>query len=452
MKTLTKLFYLSICIALFSCDVEPVDNGTLNENSGIENLSAEEFEAVFQDSLNKVDHRWRYNKRKKIATYNVLDADRCGPIDPNASFWWPGEGKDFQESFFSNSGKWPLTFTEYDDGTAQIHGMARAVYGQHCKVFVNIWLKNKKNFEEWSKIGGELKEEGCSEAKAEDLNYYVVNKRKSYMLSCGSDCLGQGVYGFEQRPDPNDADTPNFGIVVGPGGALWDSNVGKLGLAGWGWIINRRTGERLWDADFNFTLEKKVRKIKYCNVIDANRCGPVDPNANFWWPGEGKEFQESFFERKRHTNYTFTEYDNGTAHIEGTAKAVYGQNCVVKIDVWLKDRKNYDEWSAIGGELKEEGCSQARAQDLHYYVVDPSRSTITSSGSDCLGEGTWGLEQRPNPNDPDTPNFGIAVGPGGALWDDHIGAYGLAGWVWLTNQDTGERLWEADFNFITRCN
>ncbi|MFK7814062.1 MAG: hypothetical protein AB8B59_16310, partial [Maribacter sp.] len=73
--------------------------------------------------------------------------------------------------------------------------------------------------------------------------------------STGSDCLGEGIYGLEQRPDPNDLNTPNFGVVVGPGGALWDSNVGANGVAAWAWITNRETGERLWISDFNFLID-----------------------------------------------------------------------------------------------------------------------------------------------------------------------------------------------------
>lgn len=46
-----------------------------------------------------------------------------------------------------------------------------------------------------------------------------------------------------------------------------------------------------------------------------------------------------------------------------------------------------------------------------------------------------------------TPNYGIHVGPGGANYDSNIGELVLSSWGWLTDINTGERLWKMDFNF-----
>lgn len=84
---------------------------------------------------------------------------------------------------------------------------------------------------------------------------------------------------------------------------------------------------------------------------------------------------------------------------------------------------------------------------MHFYVIDQTRSTMTASGGDCDMTGTFGLTQRPDPNDPNTPNFGVHVGPGGANYDSNIGANGLSGWGWFTDLNTGELLYIMDFNF-----
>jgi hypothetical protein len=88
---------------------------------------------------------------------------------------------------------------------------------------------------------------------------------------------------------------------------------------------------------------------------------------------------------------------------------------------------------------------------MHYYVIDSSLSTITATGGDCLGEGTFTVEQRPDPSDLTSPNYGVFVGAGAALWDTNVGANGLSGWGWILNE-AGERAWVMDFNFrIDNC-
>ena len=193
---------------------------------------------------------------------------------------------------------------------------------------------------------------------------------------------------------------------------------------------------------------KAPKLIKECNVVNVDRCNdPRQPNSNFWWPSSPNAWFEGYFSTTTNHNLTFSEYDNGTAHIFGS---VIKGDCVVQVDAWLKDKKSWTDWSANGGSYKKEGCSGGVAEDLSFYVIDAERSTITATGGDCLGEGTFGLEQRPDPFDPNTPNFGVHVGPGGANFDSNVGAPGLSGWGWITNE-AGERLWVMDFNFRFEC-
>jgi hypothetical protein len=202
-----------------------------------------------------------------------------------------------------------------------------------------------------------------------------------------------------------------------------------------------------------------------CVVIDADRCpftiGGTEPEqqpmANMWWPGFETDFfsPSAFFASSDEHSLTFTEYEDGTAHIAGTTGQVEG-DCVVKVDVWLKNRMSWEEWSSAGGEYKREGCvgeNHGVNEEMSFYIIDSERSTLTSMGGDCLGEDgtTYGLVQRPDPDDLETPNYGAHVGPNGANYDSEAGANGLSTWGWITDLATGEKLWIMDFNFKFDC-
>ena len=193
-----------------------------------------------------------------------------------------------------------------------------------------------------------------------------------------------------------------------------------------------------------------------CVIIDADRSpyGAQQPVSNFWWSetpaGDDYFVADTYFSQDANNTLVFREYDNGTANIVGST--VSG-TCVVTVDVWLRDKKTWEEWQALGGAHKKEGTAgnASNSEDMHFYVIDDERSTISAEGGDCVQEGDFGLEQRPDPNDPNTPNFGAHIGIGGANFDSDLSAIGLSTWGWLTDLDTGERLWLIDFNFKIEC-
>ena len=466
MKKITNLFLTACSFAFFAaCTNDPIDSTNIDAETQVEVIEViesldvptlpENWEVVLQDSLSSILDRLNFENKEQIGSYAIFDADRCAD-DANfkgSSFWWPEDVNTILfEEFYTNDQDYPITFTEYNDGTALIVGVSNA-FRKDCKVLSYVWLENKRNYDQWTSFGGSFKDEGCSGAVGEDLNYYVINQENSYMVSLGSDCLGEGIYGFEQRPNPDNPATDNFGVAVGPGGALWDSSIGDLGLAGWAWITDIQTGERLWSSDFNFTLELDgAFEERICNVDDADRCSEENPNTNFWWPEDVDVINfDEFYDTDKSSDYTFTQYPDGTAHIVGSVLNINSDlTCAVDIDIWLKDRKSWLEWQADGGEFKDEGCSEAKAENMNYYVVDAERSFITTKGGDCYGEGKFTVSQRPSPSNPETPNFGFAVGPGGALWDSQPNQNGLAGWIFITCGATGE-IWGADLNFIIGC-
>lgn len=203
-------------------------------------------------------------------------------------------------------------------------------------------------------------------------------------------------------------------------------------------------------------LQQSAPDFTECNIIDADRSpfGSRQPAANFWWsetPGATDFFNsDTYFSQDAYNTLVYREYEDGTANILGTT--VSG-TCVVTVDVWLKDRKSWAEWSALGGEHKKEGTAgdASNSEDMSFYVIDSVRSEISATGGDCVQTGVFGLEQRPDPNDPSTPNFGAHIGVGGANYDSDLNAVGLSTWGWLTDKTTGERLWLIDFNFTLEC-
>jgi hypothetical protein len=221
------------------------------------------------------------------------------------------------------------------------------------------------------------------------------------------------------------------------------------------------------DIDANSSLESKKKKPQTnntvttasyteCIAIDADRApyGSQQPISNFWWSetaaGDDYFNADTYFSSTIGSNLVFREYEDGTANFFGTT---ISGTCVVEVNVWLKDKKNWTEWQALGGGHKKEGTAgnASNSEDMNFYVIDAERSTVTANGGDCIQEGTFGLEQRPDPNDDNTPNFGAHIGIGGANYDSDLNAVGLSTWGWLTDVNTGERLWLIDFNFKIEC-
>ncbi len=188
-----------------------------------------------------------------------------------------------------------------------------------------------------------------------------------------------------------------------------------------------------------------------CDVLDIDFCDPGEaPFYNFYWnemklvvPGS------EFFSQNATHALTYTEFTDGTALIQGTTQS---GTCSAELYIVLKDEKNWTAWNASGGDFKPQGCNPGVLvkENLRYYIVDGSKSTITTTGGDCLEEGTFKVTQRPDPADLSTPNLGVHVGPGGALFDSDTNAEGLAGWAWM-GPNGDERRWQIDFNFHIKC-
>lgn len=272
-------YTFGLCILLIfvlsSCETENIDDENFNsvEAKGNRNIVLDDQPIIIRECL-------------------IKDADRC-PFDitdgqPNANFWWPENPTDYfnPESFYSSDVNNKLIFREYSDGTASITGTT--VQGS-CIVEVDVWLKSKLNWLEWSNAVGGHKKEGCAgdDSNEEEMHFYVINSEKSSITANGGDCISEGTFGVEQRPDPNDLETPNYGAHIGPGGANYDSVLNALGLSTWGWITDMTSGDRLWVMDFNFTLECESNltgcETAYARGDNGNTCFIGEGFGNWGW-------------------------------------------------------------------------------------------------------------------------------------------------------------------------
>lgn len=269
MKSLVKL--LVVCALIFtSCETKSTD--LFDTLTGIQ-VKAKKVKETKTDL-------------KVVRECLIVDVDRCPFEDkqPTANFWWSENEKDYfnPTTYFSSSNNHQLTFTEYEDGTANIKGSTSM---GTCIVEVNVWLKDKKNWADWSAAGGEHKKEGCTgdASNSEGMNFYLIDSERSSLTANGGDCIAEGTFGVEQRPDPTN--TPNFGAHLGIGGANYDSDLEALGMSTWGWITNKATGERLWIMDFNFKLECEKEEAGCETAFARNDNGDncfIDNGFNRW--------------------------------------------------------------------------------------------------------------------------------------------------------------------------
>jgi hypothetical protein len=260
--------------------------------------------------------------------YNVIDADRApfGSRQPQSNFWWSesAAGDDYFDAstYFGAAEGENLVFTEYSNGTANLTGVT---YSGTCAVTLNVWLKNKKTWDEWSAIGGEHKKEGTAgnASDEEEMNFYIIDHTRSVVTAAGGDCVQEGTFGLTQRPDPNDPNTPNYGVHVGPGGANYDSNIGAEGISGWGWLIDPVSCDPLWLIDFNFLIEIAEDECDDCQ-------GKVtDLDLTWNWPND---YRVRVYQRYENTCYATKIFDSVVG--EGDEIALSGSNANGTIGRW----------------------------------------------------------------------------------------------------------------------
>ncbi|GAB5472163.1 MAG: hypothetical protein Mars2KO_02620 [Maribacter sp.] len=188
--------------------------------------------------------------------------------------------------------------------------------------------------------------------------------------------------------------------------------------------------------------------VQTCEAVDATSCNDGTTRFNFYWFGSNASPGGSnAFGSNATNNLSFTEFNDGTALIQGTT--VLG-SCTAALYIKLVGKTDWAGWQLEGGTFKKMGCTNPDPTMLHYYVIDNTVSTITTTGGDCLEEGTFIVSQKPDPNDPLTPHLGVVMGPGGVLHGVDPTATGIAGWGFMGPENDPKK-YDIDFNFELDC-
>ena len=252
-------------------DFIEVQNEIFNEIEGLDLEGIQDLDLIDISDLNanlnkntEISKTRHSNRTRLTSLCLVKDADRCpfGDSQPASNMWWPENETDFfnPTAYFSSTERKRMFFATFSNGTALLRGITTMNDGE-CKVFVNVWLNDRKTYSEFIDMDGEFKREiGCAsqEANPEEQVYYDIDASRSLLYAWGGDCLSEGLFGLELRgndrpSDPNSI-TSNFRSQLGVNGAAFDSNIGAFGFSTWGFITDPYTGEQLYVMDFDFRL------------------------------------------------------------------------------------------------------------------------------------------------------------------------------------------------------
>ena len=134
------------------------------------------------------------------------------------------------------------------------------------------------------------------------------------------------------------------------------------------------------------------------------------------------------------------QYQDGTGHISGTIYLPENPEDQWEIDVWISDRKNWEEWAATGGGYKgDENIIGDLYKTWSYYIMDPNKQNRLIGKGKNEGE-TLYLQHYP-------VNYEFAVQVGNAS-NDKNSHFGLS--IWFT-YERNNQLWRGDFNFDLDC-
>jgi len=134
------------------------------------------------------------------------------------------------------------------------------------------------------------------------------------------------------------------------------------------------------------------------------------------------------------------QFADGTGHITGTVALPDHPNDQWEVDVWMSDRKNWQEWSATGGGWKgDKNIVGDSYKDWSYYLMDPTKDNRLIGKGKNEGMVLY-LSHYP-------AGYEYAMQVGKAA-NDKNGNYGLS--IWFTYEKDG-KLFRGDFNFDLSC-
>ena len=140
---------------------------------------------------------------------------------------------------------------------------------------------------------------------------------------------------------------------------------------------------------------------------------------------------------------TLTIYNDGTANVTGRVIHESDASWRWDINIWLKNRKDFNAWTALGRSLKVElaplAVINANKQDWVFWELDPVKSRITGSMGGFFSGDTLFLDHRPA-----NFQYGFQMGLGANAKN---GDFGISGWFYYTGSYTGH----GDLNANANC-
>ena len=156
--------------------------------------------------------------------------------------------------------------------------------------------------------------------------------------------------------------------------------------------------------------------------------------SNTSFPGSSTDF---LFE----SGAAFEQFPDGTATITGIVSNTQNSNDKWEVKLYLSDKKDWNQWSALGRSYKDErGFTGNNYLNWDYYIEDPSKLSKLVGLAGNAGKEV-AIEHMPG-----NYYYGFQVGTAA---NNKNGDFGLSGW--FTYSLDGTNYYQGDFNLDLDC-
>ena len=177
------------------------------------------------------------------------------------------------------------------------------------------------------------------------------------------------------------------------------------------------------------------------NISEATNCLALaaEGGGHATWMGKYLNGTNAQFQFDQNGG-SVQQHPDGTGHISGIIYLPENPEDQWEVDVWMSDRKNWEEWAATGGSYKgDENIIGDLYKTWSYYILDPNKQNRLIGIGKNEGE-TLYLQHYPVNHE-----YAVQVGNGSNDKNSH---FGLS--IWFT-YERNNQLWRGDFNFDLNC-
>lgn len=401
-------------------------------------------------------------------------------------FWIPNFGTDFRSTTTN-----PVVLKKYANGAAHIVGTIERISNPNQRFDVSLYFENESTYAEWVAMGLQAHTPNLGD-ETTWIYYNWATLTKNTLIGQGS---LSGVVLYLTNQDGA------YGLQLGDGANALNTNAN--GISNW----FSYTGTSSGHGDLNGTYEcnepcaelcvsdeeapifnpfptevtvECVHEIPVSSVTATDAC---DSNVDV-------TFTESFvsvdadtvicsiFDADTHTLWvsnpvknalgvtnnnfivdgsaTFEKYSSGKLKISGTVKSVSHPNRKFQFVSHFKDKRTWEEWSAIPNATSETGFRDAKLDagtsiivtdeylDWHYYEMD------TSLPNELIGLGALAGVNLQVLHAPANYEYGAQLGENASLQSYGLG---FSTWITIVGNVFGTYICDAgDYNFgIENC-